>query len=312
LEFFTATLCGLHACTDWKGKTKHMLVMRDRTTERIEFVAKCLEIGRRYKIMNPDRMRNTYGKLLYLIMDAISPPIKRKCQIDFSFKLPVKTVFSRLQETGCLAMLNEDRLVEATIEITQKRKITTASAFPMNFTQTEKEQAIKYLCEKYSSDMLPAEEVELIIASIADNFSFLSSSRGPVDSIIKYLKTYFSAEKPASDAVDLSIRSGERGSKLTHTHSTQFQFVLQSLTLWREIMDNFFKLWFCAEQDLLNERSGYRLCNTGQGLQRCQLCGNVSKEMQDILRKVQASVGGWIGLSVVHLGDRYLEHLSSQ
>ena len=49
-----------------------------------------------------------------------------------------------------------------------------------------------------------------------------------------------------------------------------------------------------------------RLCfgfSTGQGLNRVQACPAVSRAMNGILRDVQAQVGGWIGLSVVHLGD---------
>ena len=34
------------------------------------------EVGRRYKIMNPDRMRSDYGKLMYLLMDASEPAIQ--------------------------------------------------------------------------------------------------------------------------------------------------------------------------------------------------------------------------------------------
>merc|ERR1712083_1010456 len=59
-----------------------------------------------------------------------------------------------------------------------------------------------------------------------------------------------------------------------------------------------------TEDDLLDPGLRYRLCDTGQGLNRMQSAPRVSKTMHQILHKVQSEVGGWVGLSVVHLGDR--------
>jgi hypothetical protein len=94
------------------------------------------------------------------------------------------------------------------------------------------------------------------------------------------------------------------GAKLSHDHRTQYTFVFQSFSLWREIMHNLPKLWFLADQDLLSETGSYHLSNTGQGLNRVQYCPNVGAEMRRILSVVHHAVGPWVGLSVVHLGDR--------
>ena len=61
-----------------------------------------------------------------------------------------------------------------------------------------------------------------------------------------------------------------KGARLTHDHNRQYQFALQTLTLWREIQNDMFKLWCLAEDDLLDADNYYSLRDTGQ----------VSKQMQ--------------------------------
>ena len=42
----------------------------------------CFEVGRRFKIMNPDRMRSDYGKLMYLLMDAADPDVQELLEFN--------------------------------------------------------------------------------------------------------------------------------------------------------------------------------------------------------------------------------------
>jgi len=50
------------------------------------------------------------------------------------------------------------------------------------------------------------------------------------------------------------------GACLSHDHATQYRFVLQSFTLWKEIMANMPKLWLLADLDMIKE--GYRLVSS--------------------------------------------------
>lgn len=99
-------------------------------------------------------------------------------------------------------------------------------------------------------------------------------------------------------------RSSE-GPTLSHTHPQQYTFVWQTMKLWWEVQKHMHLLWVCADDDLLSTSSSYSLSNTGQGLNRVQHCPKVGRLMHTLLGDVQrAASAAWVGLSVIHLGDR--------
>jgi len=124
----------------------------------------------------------------------------------------------------------------------------------------------------------------------------------PIDKVIQYLQKFFRPEE-IEEGYSLSIIHGQEGSRLSHSHERQYYFALQSLTLWRDIIDDMFRLWAMAEEDLLSESVTYILKDTGQGMQRVQQSPRTYKSMQSILVRVQKKVNQWIGSSVIHLGD---------
>lgn len=77
-----------------------------------EAIQDMLEIARRYKITNPEKMRSEYGKLIYLIQDAESDEIKPLLGIDIH--RPIKTVYSFLEEVNGLHMLDDEHIGTAT------------------------------------------------------------------------------------------------------------------------------------------------------------------------------------------------------
>ncbi|CAJ1344561.1 unnamed protein product [Effrenium voratum] len=241
---------------------------------------------------------------------------------------PVKTVWSLVKGNAkALAMLQDPLLTIATKEIYTEGK----SRAEVSQESKDKAEALVELKRKYSEKppegvpppkaagdlgealrggskrpelegLLTEERIETVVASISDFFAFLRFNREPVERMIEYLKAYFSPSKEGDWSLEIS--RGRGGSCLSHSHRTQYTFVLQSLLLWREIMGRMFELWQMTEEDLLDASSTYRLCDTGQGLNRVQSAPRVSRVMHQILHKVQNEVGNWVGLSVVHLGDR--------
>lgn len=140
-------------------------------------------------------------------------------------------------------------------------------------------------------ERLTAADIIRVLDSISDNSSYLEFNVSPVDRTIRLLRKYFNPNSPPDDplfSLELSRRNDSSrygtnrntfssiygysqryfgsGACLTHDHKTQFTFVLQSLCLWKEIMNSMPRLWLLADQDMLTEY--YRLSDTGQGFHR--------------------------------------------
>ncbi|KAK7049707.1 hypothetical protein VNI00_005738 [Paramarasmius palmivorus] len=290
-----AILSGLVLSADYKQGQE---LFQDRDFESNEdFYQKIFEIGRRHKITNPDKMRTTYGKLIYLLQDSQIPEVKDL--LNFSCVRPIKTVYSVLHEHGAVDMLRDDLIKEATKEIYAEGR----SRRDVQKDIKSKERAIEVLASRYERNGLTQENLRQCLYSIGDNHSFLRTNRDPCDRMISYLKEHFHPTQAKDPKTSLAIRSGKGGARLSHDHSKQYAYVLQSLTLWREILHDMFHLWSLAEEDLLSESIAYRLRDTGQGLNRVQAAPKTSRMMHGIIHKAQKSVGHWVGSSVVHMGD---------
>eukprot|EP00047_Mylnosiga_fluctuans_P011783 m.22785 g.22785 ORF g.22785 m.22785 type:complete len:594 (-) comp3801_c0_seq1:1325-3106(-) len=278
-------VCGLQFSNDLKSGTA---LLAASSKKQDAFMKEIFEIGRRYKIMNPDKMRGTYGKLMYMLQDAVGDRRDYVGQIH--------TVESFLCQRGAGDLLKNPLLDAATT------LITSVDPGEREAQLLLRQKATEAVLSEYVSEQLPAEDIALVLSSIADSHSYQLSGAAPVDTMRRYLQTYFGPSEQDS-ARSLRLSYGEDGSKLSHKHREQYTFVLQTLTLWHSITQEMFGLWMAADRDLLG-RQEYRLWNTGQGLNRVQPCPNVSAAIHAILSRVQSACGAWVGLSVVHLGDR--------
>eukprot|EP00842_Homolaphlyctis_polyrhiza_P003835 jgi/Hompol1/4452/HPOL_000214-RA len=292
-------LSGLVLAADYKVG-QELFQDRDFATNA-EFFQDIFELGRRHKIMNPEKMRGTYGKLVYMLQDSQIPEVKDMLQ--FSCVKPIKSVYSILEARNSLGVLQDDLIHAATMEIVSEGK----SRYQIQSEIKQKERAIEILARKYGGDGNAggnggSEIIRQCLYSIGDNHAFLRTNRDPCDKMIEYLTRHFDPRKP-EEGYSLAIMAGREGARLSHGHEKQYQYVLQSLTLWREVLHEMFMLWGMAETDLLEESNVYRLRDTGQGLNRVQAAPRVSRIMHTILHRAQQRVGSWVGSSVIHLGD---------
>ncbi|KAI8077474.1 hypothetical protein BDF21DRAFT_421100 [Thamnidium elegans] len=289
-----AIIAGLVVSGDYK--LGGQLFAKKNVRENEDTFQRIFEVGRRHKIMNPEKMRSTYGKLMYMLMDSVIPEVED--YLGFSCVIPIKTVYDFLKSRESIDVLHDDNIVLATREISSEFK--TRQQIEQEVER--KRVAIKTVCEKYANERISKEDIERCLLSMSDNNAFLKANRDPCDKMLKYLAKYFNSTKH-DHGYSLAIHAGRNGHRLTHSHSTQYTYVHQSLSLWREIMNEMFMLWSMADEDLISP-SAYRLTNTGQGLQRIQPCPNISRAMHKILNHTQKKCGSWVGSSVVHLGDK--------
>ncbi|CAM9297574.1 unnamed protein product [Choristocarpus tenellus] len=144
-------------------------------------------------------------------------------------------------------------------------------------------------------------EVELLVRSVDDFISGREDMTRPIRRMLSLLKTQWDPER---EEPSLAISKGHGGSELTHSHSEQCFYVLQSLMLWLEVSESMTEFWADGEAELLNSYNFYYIENTGQGFQRIQDAPRVSRRMEYCINRVKRKMRMyWVGSSCVHLGD---------
>ena len=305
------------------------------------FFQNIFEIGRRNKVLNPSKMRATYGKLMHLLQDAQSPTIAKS--LGFTLYKDLVMVRPYLESKNVGHILDDERLVHATIFVKTRDELT-GEPVERHFIDKQvdkKKQMFRDLLDDYAEAAdgqqssatvgkkgISRADLHLCIESISDAIAVVESNVAPVQRMIHLLEDNFRQDS-TSKGFSLELRGSGKsftpsrygygfgafgggfgstdssGPTLSHSHSMQYTFVWQSLTLWREVQRNMHRLWVCADSDLLSVSTSYQLLNTGQGLNRVQQCPKVRRVMSYLLNKTQKAAGSsWVGLSVIHLGDR--------
>jgi hypothetical protein len=162
--------------------------------------------------------------------------------LGFSCVKPIKTVLSVLEEFDAVDLLRDPLITAATQEIYSSGRMRRDIQKDIKM----KERAIETLAARYERRGLSQEEVRQCLYSIGDNHAFLRTNRDPCEKMIGYLKEYFHPTDGKDPKRSLAIRSGKGGARLSHDHAKQYAYVLQSLTLWREILHGspFFLVFF--------------------------------------------------------------------
>ncbi|GMI44695.1 hypothetical protein TrCOL_g7729 [Triparma columacea] len=297
-------------------------------SENQELLCEMFEVGRRNKILNPASMRDTYGKLMYLLQDSQSSSVNRGLQFGLWKELNMVSPF--LEAGGAEELLVDERLVDAVHPVME----TDSSGERLSRDEVQRrvkrkrESADELVAEYGAKTNLSEEEIRRAIDSIADAYTVVTQNVRPCKRMLTLLKENFDPNK-ADGKFSLQLKGSSRGGSsygygmgrfgfgggggggnssgatLSHSHDTQWTFVWQTLCLWVKIQQHMHSLWVAADADLLSTTSVYNLWNTGQGLNRVQSCPTVSRMMHNLLSATQSeSKKSWVGLSVVHLGDR--------
>ena len=96
LKDICAILSGLLVASDYDlGKE---VIANRNFKDNATFFQNIFEVGRRHKIMNPEKMRTEYGKLIYLLQDSAIPEVQT--MLEFECKRNIRTVYSHLKAAG--------------------------------------------------------------------------------------------------------------------------------------------------------------------------------------------------------------------
>mgnify|MGYP003386050348 CR=1 FL=1 len=98
-------------------------LIKDRTlNDNIPFFRDMFEVARRFKIMNPHKMRNTYGKLMYIIMDCESHTIKSDTGTTFVKDINTISAYM-LEKEADMSFFDETALHTASAIVEQDEEI---------------------------------------------------------------------------------------------------------------------------------------------------------------------------------------------
>ncbi len=168
--------------------------------------------------------------MILVVQDSVMPQISELMGFDLHGDL--KTVYRALENGGALEVLRDERMMLATGEI----KTEGRGRPEIERDIKQKENAVAFLAKRYANEKMDVEALRACILSIADNHTYLMQNRQCCDDMLTFLTQSYSASEPRSAAHSLAILGGRAGARLTHSHANQFSYVLQSLTLWREIL----------------------------------------------------------------------------
>lgn len=93
--------------------------------------------------------------------------------LGFNCVVPIKTVYSFLEERKGLKLLHEEIILIATREIIPDDK----SRGQIQLEIKRKEKAVESLSRKYQSKILSADEIRHCLYSIGDNNAYLRANR---------------------------------------------------------------------------------------------------------------------------------------
>lgn len=110
LREILALLTGI-VTADSLGKGRELAASRD-FARHAKLFGELFEGVRRYKVTNPEKMRSSYGKLLYLLQDAASADAVG--QLGFELIQPLETVHAFLAQRDGLRLLQDELLATAT------------------------------------------------------------------------------------------------------------------------------------------------------------------------------------------------------
>ncbi|VEU23640.1 DEKNAAC104832 [Brettanomyces naardenensis] len=294
LQEMCSVLAGLVVSSDIKLGQR--LIEDKSFVDNAEWYKNIFEIGRRYKVMNPEKMRDTYGKMCYMVMDSRLPEIKET--MEFDLYKPMKTVYGELSRGNGIALkiLSDRQILDATAEVRPEGK----SRRLISRMIKQKEAAIEALAFRYSSpEGLTREQIRVVLYSIGDFNAYTNKNRLPILAMLKWLEEF---KSEGSSEYSLGIKYGHAGARLTHGHEKQYLYVKQALALWSGVMRDLVELWAYADDDLF-DGNRYHIADTGQGLNRIKSCPKVYKKMYSILGEVQQKFEYWVGIPVIHLGD---------